>query len=54
MEIPATDFPEKPTPQLSARLSMAQHVTMILGDYCEIGGRRESETGRRVPASTLR
>jgi hypothetical protein len=43
MEIPATDFPEKPTPQLSARLSMAQHVTMILGDYCEIGVRAKSE-----------
>jgi hypothetical protein len=54
MEIPATDFPEKPTPQLSARLSMAQHVTMILGDYCEIGGRRESENLPLTPNLTPR
>jgi len=32
MEIPATAFPEKTTPELSA----AHQPPMILGDYCEI------------------
>jgi hypothetical protein len=39
MEIPATDLPEK----ITARLSTAHPVTMVLRHYSEIGGRRESE-----------